>query len=320
MKNYVLVAMTMCVASVVFSQQASQSKPPSPGDQYKLGLDSIPQPGVPEGKVKEFLLKDSRTYPGFAHRWWLYIPAEYDGHKRIALMVFLDGTRFAAEDGTWGRVPVVLNNLIAKKEIPVMAAVFIDPGQTNTDIDYQKAADGSPLIGKVPSNGAVPKFDNRGVEYESLDKRNADFLVDEIFPLVNAQVKVTADPNGHAIGGVSSGANAAVTAAWERPDQFLKVFASIGSFPLVLRGEEGLPQRMRRGKKQPIRMFLQDGANDSSAPEWGHGANRQKDLVALLRERGYDYKYVFGEGTHNPAHEASILPDALRWLWRDYPR
>jgi enterochelin esterase-like enzyme len=320
MKKYVLVALTICVAGVTFSQQTLNSKPPSPDDQYKLGPDSLPQPGVPEGKVTEYLLRDSRAYPGFMHRWWLYVPAQYDGRKPLALMVFLDGTRFAAGDGSWGRVPVVLNNLIAKKELPVMAAVFIDPGESSTDIVYKKAADGSPLIKEASPNGAVPKYEDRAVEYETVDKRNADFLVDELLPQVNARVKVIADPSGHAIGGLSSGANGAMTAAWERPDEFRKVFAAIGSFPLVLRGGTGLPELVRRGPKEPIRAFLQDGAKDASAPEWGYGPNRQKDLVAVLHDKGYDYQYAFGEGTHNPAHEASILPDALRWLWRDYPR
>lgn len=99
----------------------------SPDDQYVLGQDSEVQPGVPEGKVTEFVLKDSKVFPGYEHKWWLYVPAQYDGKKPIALMAFQDGRTFLSRDGVF-RVPVVLNNLIAKGQIPVMAAVFVDPG------------------------------------------------------------------------------------------------------------------------------------------------------------------------------------------------
>ena len=58
----------------------------SPDDQYVLGPDSEVQPGVPEGKVTEFVLKDSKVFPGYEHKWWLYVPAQYDGKKPIALM------------------------------------------------------------------------------------------------------------------------------------------------------------------------------------------------------------------------------------------
>ena len=85
---------------------------------------------MPEGTVSEFTLADSRTYPGYAHKWWLYVPAQYDGKKPIALMVFQDGAllSFVQRDGEW-RVPAVFDNLIASKALPVMAAVFVDPGQ-----------------------------------------------------------------------------------------------------------------------------------------------------------------------------------------------
>jgi enterochelin esterase family protein len=68
--------------------------------------------------------RELETFPGFEHKWWLYIPAQYDGKEPIALMVFQDGSSYAARDESW-RVPIVLNNLIVRKELPVMAAVFV---------------------------------------------------------------------------------------------------------------------------------------------------------------------------------------------------
>ena len=285
-----------------------------PDDQYLLGPDSKPQIGVPEGKVTEFLLKDSKAYPGFEHKWWLYVPAQYNGNTPIALMIFMDGTGLVARDGKWGSVPAVLNNLIAKHELPIMAAVFIDPGQSASPVEYEKAPDGSPLL------ASLSKYRNRSIEYESLNATYADFLINEILPRASRFVKITANPEGRGLAGQSSGANCAVTAAWERPDQFRKVFSAIGSFPRLVRGVVGLPPRVQEGKLEPIRIFFQDGSNDTSGPEWGVGAQRSQDLLAALKNRGYDYRFVLGEGTHNPAHAASIFPEAMRWLWRDYPR
>jgi enterochelin esterase family protein len=288
----------------------------SPDDQYVLGSDSQPQSNIPEGKVSEFRLQKSKAYPGFEFTWWLYVPAQYDGKRSIALMVFQDGTAFVTRDGDF-RVPTVLNNLIAKKELPVMAAVFVDPGEAPHGVEYAKASDGSPLFGNTYRISA------RSREYESLNAVYANFLVDEILPQVRKQVKITDDPEGRGVGGLSSGANCAITVAWERPDQFRKVFSAIGSFPSVLRGVPGLPKLVRASARKPLRIFLQDGTNDIAlpfAPEWGSGAERHKDLVAALKDERYEYQYVLGEGSHSAAHAASIFPEAMRWLWRDYPR
>jgi enterochelin esterase-like enzyme len=303
----------ICLFGAASGQQPAASRPISPDDQYVLGPDSEPHAGVPEGKVTEFILKGSKLYPGVYHRWWLYVPAQYDGKHPIALIVFQDGTSFAMRDGEF-RVPVVLNNLIAKKELPVMAAVFVDPGEYPDGTHYEKASDGSPLMVETYHKSV------RTMEYETLNATYANFLVDEILPQVREYVKITDNPEGRGVAGGSSGGNCAVTVAWERPDQFRKVFSSASSFPLVLRGKTGLPPQVRQSERKPIRIFLQDGANDSSLPEWGIGAERNRDLVSALKDKGYEYRYEFGEGTHSSAHAASIFPEAMRWLWRDYSR
>lgn len=284
-----------------FTQQTPSAQAKSPDDQYALGPDSQPQIGLPEGKVMEFTLKDSKTFPGFEHRWWLYIPAQYDGTMAVALMVFQDGRGYVSRDGAW-RVPVVLNNLIAKKELPLMAAVFITPG-----ISEQKAADGSPLESKS----------NRSIEYDTLSGAYATFLLTEIFPEVRKHVKITDDPEGRGIAGTSSGGICAFTVAWQRPDQFRKVLSFIGSF-VNIRGGNAYPEIVRKSEKKPIRIFQQDGAGDIpggayASLNWPEG---NKAMAAALDEKGYDHKFIMGEGTHNAAHGASIFPDAMRWLWR----
>lgn len=170
-------------ASVVISFLASglapqglaqtQTPAPSPDERYVLGPDSLPQPGVPAGTISEFTLPDSSTYRGYSHKWWLYVPAGYDRKTPIALLVFQDGGRFVQRDGMW-RVPVVLDNLIFRNELPLMAAVFVDPGQA---------------IRPTPISS-----EQRSYEYDTLSDQYARFLVTEILPEVNKHVRVTDNP------------------------------------------------------------------------------------------------------------------------------
>lgn len=281
-------------------------KKPSPDDQYKLGPDSLEQPGVPKGKVTEFELPDSKTYPGFARKWYMYVPAQYDGKTPAALMVFQDGGGYQSRTGAW-RVPTVFDNLIHKKEMPVTVAVFVNPGDKPLKPGEapRKRPDGRP---------ASPM--NRSIEYDTLSDKYATFLLTEILPLVEEKVKITSNPEGRAICGASSGGICAFTVAWQRPDQFRKVLSTIGSFTNI-RGGHKYPELVRASEKKPIRVFQQDGTGDL-VNQFGSWPEANKAMAAALAEKGYDHKIVWGEGTHNPKHGASILPDALRWLWRDY--
>jgi enterochelin esterase family protein len=213
-------------------------------------------------------------------------------------MVFQDGGGYVKRDGSW-RVPVVFDNLIAKKEMPVTVAVFINPGEFPEKPD----AKGGP--GK-----------NRSAEYDSLGGTYSKFLLEEILPEVGKTVKLTNDPEGRAIAGSSSGGICAFTVAWEHPESFRKVFSTIGSFTNI-RGGNAYPDMVRKADKKPIRVFQQDGSNDL-VNQFGSWPEANKAMAAALEEKGYDHKLVFGEGTHNPRHGASIMPDAMRWLWRGY--
>ncbi len=297
-------------ASLALAQNPASRGPqrPSPDEQYVLGPDSHPQPGVPEGKVMEFTLEDSKTYPGFSRKWWLYLPPNYDGRKALPVMVFQDGAGYVRRDGSW-RVPVVLENLMARKQIPMMAAIFVNPGDVALAPGEppRKRADGRPAPAR-----------NRSVEYDTVSDAYTRFLLEEIFPLARRHVVLTDDPEGRGICGSSSGGICAFNAAWHRPDQFRKVYTTIGSFTNI-RGGHVYPDLVRQGEKKPIRVFQQDGANDLTN-QFGSWPDANRALAAAFKEKGYDHQFVFGEGSHNPRHGASILPYVLRWLWYDYPR
>jgi enterochelin esterase-like enzyme len=301
-------AFTVFGSSAVYGQTPDAPAKVDHDAQYKLGPDSQPKEGVPEGKVMEFKMETSETYPGMERKWFLYIPPGYDGSKPCALMVFQDGGGYVSRKGSW-RVPVVLDNLIHQKELPMMAAIFINPG------DKPLAPGEKPR--KRPDGRAAPAA-NRSLEYNSLGDTYSKFLIDEIMPLAREHVKITDDPAGRGISGSSSGGICAFTVAWERPDQFSKVLSFIGSFTNI-RGGDKYPQIVRTSEKKPIRVFLQDGSNDI-VNQFGSWPEANKAMNAALTEKGYDVKFVFGEGTHSSKHGASIMPDALRWLWRDYPK
>lgn len=267
------------------------------GDEdYKLGPDSQVQPGVPQGKVTKHTWK-SEVFAGTERTWQLYVPAQYDGKTPICVMVFQDGSNYANPKGPF-RVPVVLNNLIHRGELPPMAALFIDPGQ------FPAAKDGE-----------KPKS-NRSVEYDTLSPDYVTFLEKEMLPEAEKLVKLRQDAAGRGIGGISSGGICAFTAAWERPDLFRKVLSHVGSFTDI-RGGHAYPSMIRKTTPaKPIRVFLQGGENDLNN-RFGHWplANRQMD--AALRFAKYDHQFVMGTGKHSGVHGGAILPESLKWLWRD---
>jgi enterochelin esterase family protein len=282
------------------------SRFPKPEVKYQHGPDSQRKEGVSRGKVADFDWTNSTVFPGTIRHCSIYVPAQYDAGKPAALMVFQDGHTYLKADGDF-RVPVVFDNLIAAKEIPVTIAVFIDPGFKRKEFP-------------TTPRGWQPEPENRSFEYDSLTTNCTEFLLTEILPHVRKQYHITDDPEGHAICGISSGAICAWTVAWTRPDQFRKVVSHVGSFTNI-RGGNRYPDIIRTNDWKPIRIFVQDGASDnrSRRPGWNWVIGNL-NLVAALEEKDYDYKYVFGEGAHNGNHGGTIFPDTMRWLWRDYPK
>jgi gluconolactonase len=264
---------------------------------YSLGADSQPQPNVPTGTLTRHTLAPGRFFPGTPHNYQLYVPGQYDPGRPIAWMIFLDGSGYAG-DGV--RVPVVLDNLIARRELPPMMAIFLDPGVM-------------PALSDEGQNRYERIF-----EYDSLTPRFAKFLIDELVPAVAKTYNVSNDPNDHGIAGLSTGGVGAFVAAWNRPDQFRRVITWIGSFG-NFRGADRLPGLIRRTEPRPIRVFMQTGRQDlvNYAGSWYLENPR---MAAALEFAGNDVRIELGEDGHSNRHGASILPDTLRWLWRDYPR
>jgi enterochelin esterase family protein len=264
-------------------------------DDYKLGPDSQEQVGVPKGKLAKHTWT-SKIFPGTTREYAVYVPAQYDGSKPACLMVFQDGSSYYNEKGQF-RVTTVFDNLIHKKEMPITIGIFINPGNVPAAAPDQK-----------------PRS-NRSFEYDTLSDQYVTFLEKEILPEVSKEYKLRQDAAGRAICGISSGGICAFTAAWERPDLFSKVLSHVGSFTNI-RGGDVYPGMIRKTEKKPIRVFLQDGSGDLNNLH-GNWPLANQQMASSLEFAKYDYKFEYGDGGHNGKHGGAILPDSLRWLWRE---
>ena len=210
-------------------------------------------------------------------------------------MIFQDGQAFKNMEGGL-RAPNVLDNLIYRREIPVMIAVFINPGRTPEQPE------------PTPQNWG-DRDTNRPTEYNSLDDKYARVIVDELLPALYKDYNISKDPERHGIGGASSGAIAAFTVAWQRPNDFRKVLSIVGSF-VNLRGGDAYADIVRKSEKKPLRVFLQDGRNDNRGTCGRGGAYDQRRdwffqnvrLMQALTEKGYDLNYTWGMNTPRPEH------------------
>ncbi len=277
------------IAAVCFSVTFTLAK-----DDYAFGPDSMEQPGVPKGETSTFIW-ESKVFDGTSREVGVYIPKQYDPASPAAVMVFQDGNGYMNPKGQY-RTTTVFDNLIHKKEIPVVVGIFIQPGT---------------FAGKDGKKGAS----NRSFEYDTLSNQYAKFLELEILPEVGKKVKLTDDAKMRAIGGISSGGICAFTVAWERPDLFTKVLSHVGSFTNI-RGGDRYPGMIRKTPVKPIRVFLQDGTGDLNN-EHGNWWLGNLQMESSLKYKNYDYKVAWGDGGHNGKHGGAILPESLRWLWRD---
>ena len=271
----------------------------NPIENYPVDPASIEQPGVPKGEILKFKIEKSSIFPGTWRDVSVYIPAQYSGKAPACVYVNQDGIQWKA--------PVVFDNLIHSKEMPITIGVFITPGKV-------KAAN---------NDLAIDRF-NRSFEYDGLGDAYARFILEEVLPEVEKlkttdgrQILLSKIGNDRAIGGSSSGAVCAFTAAWERPNEFSKVFSAIGTY-VGLRGADRYDILIRKHEPKPIRIFMQDGANDNNiyAGDWWKANESMERSLAFA---GYDVKHIWGEGGHNGQHGTAVFPEAMRWLWRDYP-
>ena len=265
-------------------------------ESYIYSIDSERQEGVPKGTVTKHVFQ-SQIFEGTHREYYVYVPEQYQADKPAALMVFQDGHAYVKEDGNF-RVPIVFDNLINKKEMPVTIGIFINPGHNSSEL---------------PENPF--RASNRSWEYDELSDLYARFLIEELIPEVEKNYNLTTDPKMRAISGLSSGGICAFTAAWERPDYFYRVLSHIGSFTNIRGGHE-YPSMVRRHAKRDIKVYLQDGSGDLNNP-YGNWWLANQQMASSLEFRNYDYTFVKGTGGHNGKHGGAILPESLRWLWKD---
>ncbi|MBO0720114.1 MAG: SMP-30/gluconolactonase/LRE family protein [Blastocatellia bacterium] len=282
---------SLLLISAVFAQDA---------ENYPVNPDSIAQDGVPKGEVLTFTFENSKIFPGTTREYKVYVPAQYTPDKPACVYVNQDGLQWQAN--------VVFDNLISKKEMPVTIGVFVMHGRV-------KAAH---------PDAALDRF-NRSYEYDGLGEDYVRFILDELLPEVGTKktsdgrpIRLSQNGNDRAIGGSSSGAICAFTAAWERPDAFSRVFSAIGTY-VGLRGGDRYPTLIRKYEPKPIRIFQQDGSNDQNiyGGDWWMANQTMERALAFA---GYEVQHVWGEGSHNGKQGTAIFPDAMKWLWKDWPQ
>jgi enterochelin esterase family protein len=314
-------ALTFALVALTGAVTMGQASERRPGD-YTLGPDSLPQAGVPRGRLEGPLEFHSKIFAGTVRRYWVFVPAQYAPQKPANVLVFQDGQRATNPEGAL-RVPQVMENLIHKGEMPVTIGIFITPGN---------------LSEKYPDNLGVSNPDHRAPEYDALNDSYARFLIEEMLPEVGKRYRLTDDPEKRAIGGTSSGAICAFTVAWERPDAFRKVISLIGSYTSIgyrpatqgvplSPGGDLYPTLIRKSPIKPIRIFLQDGSADLDNEHGNWFLANQQMLAAFAYANAnaakqnvtgprYDVKHEWGDGAHSDAHGGAILPDIMRWVWR----
>ena len=311
-----------CSLALVLATGAAMAAEPRKPGEYPPTIDSIAQPGVAKGKLIGPLEFKSKIIEGTVRRYWIYVPVGYDAKDPPNLLVFQDGQRATNPQGPLN-IPVVLDNLIAKREIPKTIGIFITPGNTGTE--------------HYPDNLGTGNPNHRAPEYDALNDAYARMLIDEIMPEVAKKYTFSSDPKKRAIGGTSSGAICAWTVAWNRPEAFGNVISMIGSYTSIgyhpatattpaIYGGDTYPGLIRREHIRPIRIFLQDGTADlnNMFGNW-HLANEQM-VSSLLwananadekKDTGprYDVRYEWGDGAHSDVHGGWLLPGILRWMF-----
>ena len=265
--------------------------------------DSIADPGVPKGETIEIQV-DSKIFPGCEHPVKIYIPAQYTPENPACLMVKLDP--FGSTD------MIVFDNLIARKEIPVMIVVALTPG----------------VIWKDPpgtAQRAAHRF-NRTYEFDSMNDHLSDYVIHEVLPAIEKlttkdrrHVLISRNGADHGTYGASTGGIGAFTLAWQRPDFFTRVYSLIGTF-VSMRGGHEYPALVRKTEPRPLRIFLEDGSQDTWNPLFGSWYTANINMESALTFAGYDVQHVWGEHGHDSKPGYVIFPDVLRWLWRDWPK
>ena len=311
--------------SAVFVTRGAQKDPGKDGDgdvvikpPYAAAPECMEKEGVPKGTVHEFIMnsEDSKLYPGikgaYKRQVWVYVPSQYKPGTAAPFIVAHDGKQYAVVDGK-EKAPLatILDNMIHEKRLPPMIAVMLHHG------------------------GQDGKGSERGLEYDTLSPKYAEFIETEVLPKIEKDynVKFTKDPEGRATVGGSSGGAVAFTMAWFRPDLYRKVITYSGTYVNQQSPtDEKLPHGaweyhehlIPENDVKPIRLWMEVGENDNGAKSdekgmhnWVMANNR---MAEVLKAKGYHYRYVFAEGAKHVDRGvvSQTLPEALEYVWRGY--
>jgi enterochelin esterase-like enzyme len=319
---------------------AGRNAPATRDGDFLIGPEYLPPPelnpaaNVPQGQVHQFSMSsaDSRFYPGIARNvfgtvdpdnpktlivdthaapWQraitVYIPAQLRRGEPVPFIVVHDGPGMGRPDNPLYRI---LDSLIAARRVPVMAAVMIQNG------------------------GGDAQGSQRGLEYDTLSGKFAEFIETEVLPRVetNYELKLSRNPDHRAVMGCSSGAAAAWTMAWYHPEWYHRVVSYSGTFvnqqwPFNAANPGGAwdyhESIIAKATRKPIRIWMHVGDADLYNPnvmrddmhDWVVANHR---MAGALRSKGYAYQYVFAKGsTHcDDRVRRQTLPAALEWVWR----
>ena len=259
---------------------------------YPAPPEATRKGGVPQATLDAFVFSTSKIFPNTSRNVNVFIPAQYVPGTVVPFMVIQDGDEQIQSFHT----NIVMENLIFQKRLPVMAAVFVHN----------------------PDNFGP----QRSLEYDCLDADYSNFVMNELLPAVKArhpELNLTADPNGRGAMGKSSGGPASFTLGWLHPELFRRILTFNGSFVNQCRNGPGAadyPNLIRStDPAKPLRVYLFSGSMDNA----GYAAANQA-MADALQAKAYAWRYVFGVGAqHGNNFGASLVTEALLWVWSGYP-
>jgi len=260
------------------------------------------------GKSMTVLSAESPAPMKYEFGYSVYVPAQYDPSKPAALIVWNDGQPMMNPSGDI-RAMNVVDNLTWRREMPVAITVFLDPARPAGTAQPDHRSDWG------DNNTLRPWL------YQWVDDNYPRVICDELLPELMKRYNIDPSPEMHAIMGASSGGIAAFNVAWQRPNQFRKVITIVGTFTRVRGGPgDSYPELVAASEKKPIRIFMQDGRNDNRRPanlpgDWFYQNVRLKDALV---SKGYDVNWAWGMNNHGQKMGGAILPEMMRWLWRDH--
>ncbi len=292
-----------CAQGTATSQQQAEFNAPLQITQppYSVPPELQAQPGVPRGQVFSFNMSNSRYFPGASRTISVYIPAQYQANHAACVMVMLDNLMVS---------PTICDNLIHQNEMPITICIGLQSGTVG--------ALSPQLSARI----------NRSFEFDSITSELAEFILEELLPAVQQHktpgglpIKLSTNPDDRAITGGSTGAIGAFNVAWRRPDAFHRVFA--WSTTMVgMRGADQYVTLVRKTEPKPLRVFVLDGFRDEwwGGPQFGDWWLANLALQRALSYAGYEVNHVWGDWGHCDAPSINFFPQAVRWLWKDWPK